>query len=222
MNEHTHSEPLAHEVTGLEIGQVLPRDIYTALARGTLDIIHLRSMLDEAHIDVVTQLPTRYVFDVRFNRLFRRAKQEEDARLGIMVADLDHLKEVNDRLGHHKGDDYLRLVAHAIQGSLRPQDQVYRVGGDEFYAVLPGIKMQSEKPELQFEEIALRSRQAVSEALAYSDLPRDIGLGVSIGLGVVLPSDEHPADPISRVDALMYTDKRERREVLSVQTEFDS
>lgn len=222
MSEQIHTEPLVYEVTGLEIGPPLPRDTYSALARGALDIVRLRNMLDKAHIDVVTQLPTRYVFDVRFNRLFRRAQQEEDTRLGVMVADLDHLKEVNDSLGHPKGDEYLRLVAHAMQGALRPQDQIYRVGGDEFYAVLPGIRLQDEKPELQFEEIALRARQAVNEALAYSDLPRDIGLGVSIGLGVVLPSDEHPADPINRVDSLMYADKRARREILSVQTEVDS
>ena len=56
----------------------------------------------------------------------------------VVVIDVDGLKKVNDTEGHAAGDALLRDVAGAVQGSLRREDTVYRIGGDEFAALLPG------------------------------------------------------------------------------------
>ena len=64
--------------------------------------------------------------------------RRRDAPLAILLADLDHFKEVNDRFGHAAGDEVLRRVAQGMEGALRTEDLLGRYGGDEFVAVLRG------------------------------------------------------------------------------------
>jgi diguanylate cyclase (GGDEF)-like protein len=56
----------------------------------------------------------------------------------VVVIDVDGLKQTNDTEGHAAGDARLRAVAGVVQGSVRREDTVYRIGGDEFAALLPG------------------------------------------------------------------------------------
>ena len=56
---------------------------------------------------------------------------------GLLEIDLDHFKRINDELGHLAGDDVLRRVVEALQGTLRATDAIYRFGGEEFVVVLP-------------------------------------------------------------------------------------
>jgi len=85
--------------------------------------------------DPLTGLPNR--------ELFRRAAEDalEHGRRGdrgaLVLVDLDHFKEVNDTLGHHAGDELLRVVGRRLSDSLRTDDTVARLGGDEFGMVLP-------------------------------------------------------------------------------------
>ncbi len=64
--------------------------------------------------------------------------READERLGLLLIDLDGFKEVNDRHGHHAGDDLLKQVAARLQAMVRPGDLVARLGGDEFAVVVRG------------------------------------------------------------------------------------
>ena len=85
----------------------------------------------EALHDILTGLPNRELFRMRVARAC-----EESARTNrpgaVLLIDLDHFKEINDTLGHHVGDDLLRVVAARLAASLRPGDMVARLGGDEF------------------------------------------------------------------------------------------
>lgn len=199
----------------VEITPKLADDRYRLLAKSALTIVRLQEQLTASHIDSTTGLPNRYTFDQRFNRLFWRAKAGQTNLsgnyLGLIVGDLDYLKDVNDTYGHLVGDNYLRTVSHAIQNILRPQDQIYRVGGDEFAAVLPDIVASESNLQNQLSRIKDRASNAVNEALAATSLPIDQGLGISLGIDVVRPMDFKPADAVNRVDQLMYIDKRQRR-----------
>jgi diguanylate cyclase (GGDEF)-like protein len=57
----------------------------------------------------------------------------------VLLLDLDHFKQVNDRFGHHAGDDLLKVVAVALQGRVRDTDVLARLGGDEFAIILPQV-----------------------------------------------------------------------------------
>jgi diguanylate cyclase len=62
-----------------------------------------------------------------------------DGRVGVVILDLEHFREVNDTLGHAVGDDLLRLVAERLRASVRKQDSVARLSGDEFAVLLTGL-----------------------------------------------------------------------------------
>lgn len=76
--------------------------------------------------------------------------------VGVIIADLDHFKLVNDQHGHLTGDAVLREVARTMQVTVRPYDAVGRYGGEEFIVVIPGCDMENAK------EMAERLRTAVS------------------------------------------------------------
>lgn len=209
MNYNYHSSEIEH-TKQVEISKKPNTDHYRHLAKSTLDLVRLREQLTASHVDSVTGLPNRYTFDQRYNRLFWRAKQDKTTHLGLLIGDLDYLKEVNDNYGHPAGDEYLRRVSQSIQFALRPQDQVYRVGGDEFAALLTGIKAEDGKlPDLS--GILERARASVDEAVGMLDLPKELNLGMSLGLDIVRVEDGNPIETINRVDQLMYQDKRLRR-----------
>jgi diguanylate cyclase (GGDEF)-like protein len=100
-----------------------------------------RSAADNQHQamhDVLTGLPNRALFADRAEHALAAARRSGEP-VGIAILDLDRFKEVNDTLGHHNGDAYLRHIAVAVNDSLRPGDTLARLGGDEFGLVLPGV-----------------------------------------------------------------------------------
>lgn len=89
-----------------------------------------------AHFDVLTGLPNRTLLTDRVNQATSYAQRNEEA-LTLMFFDLDRFKNVNDSLGHDTGDQLLIQVAHRIQSTLREEDTIARIGGDEFVLLLP-------------------------------------------------------------------------------------
>ncbi|HEY7438017.1 MAG TPA: EAL domain-containing protein [Acidimicrobiia bacterium] len=92
----------------------------------------------QAMHDVLTGLPNRALFADRAEHALAAARRSGEP-VGIAILDLDRFKEVNDTLGHHNGDTYLRHIAVAVGDALRPGDTLARLGGDEFGLVLPGV-----------------------------------------------------------------------------------
>jgi diguanylate cyclase (GGDEF)-like protein len=119
----------------------------------------------------------------------------------IVLADLDRFKEVNDSLGHHAGDELLRVVARRLCESVRTDDAVARLGGDEFGLILPNVADARDAADL-----LARVREELS-----ADLTLDgVSVGVEASFGVAL----HPAhgttleELLRRADAAMYQGKR--------------
>lgn len=110
----------------------------------------------------------------------------------IVVCDIDGFKHLNDAHGHAHGDRVLRGVAEAMCGALRRGDQLFRIGGDEFAALL-AVDSENEACEA-----SARLRAAVNEAR----------LGVTVSIGVAVPHEDEPdAAVLARADRALYAVK---------------
>lgn len=94
----------------------------------------------EATQDFLTGLPNRQAFD-RQLRLEEERSRRSGRPLSLLMVDVDNFKAVNDSLGHHTGDDVLRMIAHCIAGGIRQTDFAARYGGEEFVVILPGTEL---------------------------------------------------------------------------------
>jgi diguanylate cyclase (GGDEF)-like protein len=93
-------------------------------------------LYDAARTDPLTNLSNRHGFRELLDLELGRARRAE-AKMTVVVGDLDHFKEVNDRLGAHVGDVALQRVARLLEARVRQIDGVARVGGEEFALILP-------------------------------------------------------------------------------------
>jgi diguanylate cyclase (GGDEF)-like protein len=109
----------------------------------------------------------------------------EGRPLGVLLADVDHFKRVNDSRGHLAGDEVLRQAAQRMQSVLRPYDAVGRYGGEEFLAVLPGCDARATQ------SLAERLRACIEAApMALDDGP----LRVTMSLGATAWDGTEPAE----------------------------
>ncbi|HKJ05012.1 MAG TPA: GGDEF domain-containing protein, partial [Geopsychrobacteraceae bacterium] len=90
-----------------------------------------------AATDPLTGAANRRHFEERIQAEISRT-QRQDLALSVLAMDLDHFKSINDRYGHHAGDEVLKAFVTGIRGGLRPVDLVGRFGGEEFMVLLPG------------------------------------------------------------------------------------
>ncbi|GAB4061004.1 sensor domain-containing diguanylate cyclase [Catellatospora paridis] len=115
------------------------------------------------------------------------------SRTAVVAADIDNLKVINDMWGHDAGDRALTEVADAIRQALRGSDEVFRVGGDEFIAVL----------DVPDHDEAVRVAGRMAAAVA--------DRGHTISVGVALRSPDEPAETtLRRADDAMYAAKRDK------------
>ncbi|MBX7186924.1 MAG: EAL domain-containing protein [Vicinamibacteria bacterium] len=93
----------------------------------------------QAYHDPLTGLPNRVLFADRLNLALARARRHHEP-IAVLYADLDHLKRVNDTLGHTIGDLLLKQAALRFRSTVREEDTVARFGGDEFVVLLSRVK----------------------------------------------------------------------------------
>jgi diguanylate cyclase (GGDEF)-like protein len=148
--------------------------------------------------DSLTELPNRELFRRTAEDALERGRRGEQGAL--VLIDLDHFKEVNDTLGHHAGDELLRVVGRRLRGSLRTDDFVARLGGDEFAMVLPRAGGHEET-------LALLSR--IREELAEEVVLDGVPLSVEASFGVCFypESAETVEDLLQHADSAMYRGK---------------
>ena len=153
----------------------------------------------QANFDQLTGLPNRHMFLDRLQHEAAHAKRE-GACLALLFIDLDHFKQVNDSLGHEKGDMLLRQAARRISERVRATDTVARLGGDEFTVILAGVG--------QLGGIE-RVLQELTAALALPFVLDGDTAQVSASVGVALyPADAESPDTLLRhADQAMYAAK---------------
>ena len=128
-----------------------------------------------AHHDALTGLPNRKLFSEQLEQALKRVRRGE--RLAVLYLDLDHLKRVNDTLGHPIGDKLLKGVADRLRGCVRDIDLVARLSGDEFAIIQSSLGRPSDAAAL-----AMRVREAIHEPfdLDGHQVTVDISVGISI------------------------------------------
>ena len=144
--------------------------------------------------DPLTGLANRRHFRAVLEREIDRVTRSGEAALLLML-DIDHFKAVNDTHGHPAGDFVLRAIADLLQESVRGEDAVGRIGGEEFALLLPGVH----------QDEALRRAETIRAAIASSDA----GMTVSIGVAGFVPDVQvEPDTLLRRADAALYAAKR--------------
>lgn len=153
-----------------------------------------------ARFDRLTGMLNRAFFEKDALREIRKAKTG-GGYLSVLFCDMDHLKRINDELGHDAGDRVLRQAGLSLKRCLRSNDLMGRYGGDEFVVVLPNVTR-----ETAFD----RAEQFIESLRGINDaLPEELHVGLSVGIATY-PFDAQDYATLVRVaDQAMYLAKRE-------------
>ena len=164
------------------------------------------SLKKMAETDALTGICNRHHFTIRAERaLAECARNGEQAAL--IMYDLDHFKNINDRFGHGTGDWALKEVAEASKGFCRRIDVLGRLGGEEFIVLMPNSDGASATAAAE------RIREAFSaRPLDLRGQPRKVTL--SIGVAVLAPADRLFSQLLQRGDRAMYAAKHAGRDLV--------
>jgi diguanylate cyclase (GGDEF)-like protein len=169
------------------------------------ELISAREALrEQATKDFLTRIWNRSsILDI-LDRELERGRREAQP-LGVILADLDHFKSVNDNYGHFGGDAVLREFVRRMASSMRPYDSMGRYGGEEFLIVLPGCDETATRKQAE------RMRAALAEeAMAFNEESRTITC--SFGATASIPGADVPAEAlIGLADNALYGAKRQGR-----------
>ena len=185
---------------------VLFRIIVQTSARMRRDREELARRADEnrrlAMYDHLTGLPNRLLFQDRATQAIAAAGRDGTG-VGVMILDLHRFKEVNDTLGHDRGDELLQQVGSRLQGALRAADTVARLGGDEFGILITGL---GHEPEAQ--EVARKLTGELDASFELEEL--EIALGGSIGIARYPEDGAEPETLLRHAEVAMYVAKAAR------------
>jgi diguanylate cyclase (GGDEF)-like protein len=158
----------------------------------------LKKLQVNAVTDPLTGLYNRRIFNESFERELNRAKRYS-LPLGLVIMDMHRFKEVNDKHGHPRGDEVLRVAAATLKTALRTSDLAFRIGGDEFALILP----QTDAPQ------ALALSRRVETVFADSLKALQLSVSVSLDHGVAnFPLDADSSDDLIRIaDERLYQSK---------------
>lgn len=153
-----------------------------------------------AYIDQVTELPNRARFQELIEEAVAAAKQEERP-IALLLMDLDRFKDVNDTLGHDRGDTLLKQVGFRLQGVMMAPGVVARIGGDEFGILLPQLTTTNE-----IQEIIRKILEFLAPPFMIDGIP--ISVEASIGIAAMPEHAEDPHSLLQAADIAMYRAKQ--------------
>ena len=174
-----------------------------SITRDVTDMRQAEAKIERlAHFDQLTGLPNRSLVREHFE-LMRSRAQRNNERLAMMFLDLDHFKSINDTLGHSVGDRVLIEVSHRLTTTLRAQDSLSRMGGDEFILLCPAVDA---------EGAALVAGKVIA-ALASPCVIDHMELASSVSVGIAMyPEDGQDFETLSKnADTAMYRVKQANR-----------
>ena len=189
---------LPHNVftqNGFQIGSLLEMTLLSVALSA-----RVRDLQKYSFTDPLTGLLNRRSFDQHLELEFLRGRQG-GGQVSLLIIDIDHFKRFNDSHGHAAGDKAIRLVARHLDRNLRPGDAVYRYGGEEFAAILPGADL------AQARIIAERLLGPVDSG-GITDEPITLSIGVACSEGLPEPV---AARLFELADSALYQAKEQGR-----------
>lgn len=158
----------------------------------------LKKLQLNAVTDPLTGLYNRRIFSESFERELNRAKRYT-LPLGLVMMDMHRFKEVNDKHGHPRGDEVLRVAAATLKKALRTSDFAFRIGGDEFALILP----QTDAPQA----LALSRRVETVFAESLKALQLSVTMGMDHGVANFPQDADNSEDLVRIADERLYQSK---------------
>jgi len=158
-----------------------------------------RELARAASLDYLTGICNRRAIEDLATRSIAAARRH-GIPMAMMIVDVDHFKRINDEFGHQAGDVALVETVKRIRDSLRSEDLVGRLGGEEFVAIMPNTDAAS----------ALAAAERMRQAFAATPMhlgERDLLITVSIGVAVLDAQDQAYSQLLRRADRAMYAAK---------------
>jgi diguanylate cyclase (GGDEF)-like protein len=182
-------------------------DVNYQLELSNRDLAGARDGMERlAHHDPLTEALNRHAFA----SMLERGRRQSQLSGSVALVDIDNLKPINDAHGHAAGDAAIRAVAKGIRSILRPDDPLFRWGGDEFLLMMPGLAEAEARARLEpLLDSALRVKLPAAEA--------PIEVRVSFGVASMQSMDQINA-AVAAADAEMYRRKNSRK-ALTAQAE---
>ena len=196
-NVEAHCYPL--QLDNKSLLAVTVHDV-TVRRKAETHLLEKHQQLDHlAHHDQLTGLPNRLYLQAHLPGAIEEAKKNH-AVLAVLFLDLDRFKHVNDSRGHETGDKLLKTVAQRIRATMRTEDVVVRMGGDEFVVILKGVKSAE-----QVSEAASRINHALSAPMIVDG--RTLVTTVSIGVALYPHDGADMGELLRHSDTAMYQAK---------------
>jgi diguanylate cyclase (GGDEF)-like protein len=187
-------------VVGLQSLLLVPLLLATVWIIFKSAALALRNKHEATH-DQLTGIPNRRMFEDHLALVVEAAKGSRQ-QFALVQIDLDGFKGINDRLGHHYGDQVLKAVAARLASSERLNDQCARLGGDEFALLFLDIRSASDASA-----IADRALGRIAEPLDIDGVP--LRVGASLGVAVFPDHGDDPQRLMHHADMAMYEAKRQ-------------
>lgn len=220
----TLSQPLPYFLLGLLLGAILGAIVlYYLLRKARRDAAELESQLrthsfelqitldelaeknrqleQQSRIDSLSGMLNRASFDQQMRAEIKRSRREQRP-LALVLLDIDHFKQINDRLGHLAGDQAIKAVAAVISSQLkRPADKVCRYGGEEFALILPATSLSGA------EQLAEQIRMALQDCeLTLNDHSYQLTLSAGCYASIAAPDSDND-EYIRFADEALYRAK---------------
>ncbi|MGD9478074.1 putative bifunctional diguanylate cyclase/phosphodiesterase [Shinella sp. G-2] len=164
-----------------------------------------------AHHDTLTGLPNRSMLDERVASAIEAA-DDAGGTMTLAFIDLDNFKLVNDSLGHHAGDELLKIVAARMLRCVRASDSIVRLGGDEFVVLINGAMRKGENVEDRLSAV----REAIAEPVEIEG--RSFQVTCSMGVAAYPEHGRNVTELLARADTAMYRAKEIGRDAMQVFT----
>ena len=129
---------------------------------------------------------------------------------------MDHFKKINDTYGHDSGDLVLAQVATMMRSAIRSEDEIGRYGGEEFIVIMRNTNLK------QAEVIIERLRQSVEDMFIETDKGIVIPVTISAGLATITPNFSRYEEILVQADKGLYSAKRNGRNRLYIQSEYQN